>query len=81
MWSDFSLKILSAAIVFRVHPFLVKNHRELPFLAIAHYGHTTFGMLEKKCAVKTPQRYYGHNIMDIKKKSTHIRPLLMLLKK
>ena len=27
---------LSAAIVFRVHPFLAKKHRELPFLAIAH---------------------------------------------
>ena len=26
---------LSAAIVFRVHPFLAKKHRELPFLAIA----------------------------------------------
>ena len=28
---------LSAAIVFRVHPFLAKKHRELPFLAIAQY--------------------------------------------
>ena len=27
---------LSAAIVFRVHPFLAKKHRELPFLAIDH---------------------------------------------
>ena len=26
---------LSAAIVFRVHPFLAKKHRELPLLAIA----------------------------------------------
>ena len=28
-------KTISAAIVFRVHPFLAKKHRELPFLAIA----------------------------------------------
>ena len=27
---------LSAAIVFRVHPFLAKKHRELPFLTIDH---------------------------------------------
>ena len=27
---------LSAAIAFRVHPFLAKKHRELPFLAIVH---------------------------------------------
>ena len=26
---------LSAAIVFRVYPFLAKKHRELPFLAVA----------------------------------------------
>ena len=26
---------LSAAIVFRVHPFLAKKHRELPFLVLA----------------------------------------------
>ena len=26
---------LSVAIVFRVHPFLAKKHREFPFLAIA----------------------------------------------
>ena len=30
------LTTLSAANVFRVHPFLAKKHRELPFLAIAH---------------------------------------------
>ena len=29
------LTTLSAAIVFRVHPFLAKKHRKLPFLAIA----------------------------------------------
>ena len=28
---------LSAVIVVRVHPFLAKKHRELPFLAIASY--------------------------------------------
>ena len=33
---------LSAAIVFRVHPFLAKKHRELPFLAIAHVFYLSY---------------------------------------
>ena len=35
--SDTANKTLSAAIVFRVHSFFAKKHRDLPFLAIAHY--------------------------------------------
>ena len=30
---------LSSAIVFKVHPFLAKKHRELPFLAITLFFH------------------------------------------
>ena len=53
---------LSAAIVFRVHPFLAKKHRDLPFLATAlklnHINHyagiktsQTRSSLESRCTV------------------------------
>ena len=42
---------LSAAIVFRVHPFLAKKHRELPFLAIALFFYTWVGFAREGKAV------------------------------
>ena len=49
---------LSAAIVFRVHPFLAKKHRELPFLAIAQHKRAKNGTKNGQKRVEAEQSSY-----------------------